>query len=66
MEHNSQQDLWQGGPWEQPSHVFPAPPAVRIPTGSRPTQRPSLSTRRRRPRWPWLVGVVVLVLAFWS
>lgn len=64
MEHNSQQDLWQGGPWEQPSHVFPAPPAVRIPTGSRSAQRPSLSTRRRRPRWPWLVGVVVLVLAF--
>ena len=28
---NRNDGLWQGGPWEQPSPVFPDPPAVRIP-----------------------------------
>ena len=64
MDHDNQQDLWQGGPWEQPSHVFPTPPAVHIPEGSLRPPHPTLRTRHRRFRWPWLVGLVLLVLAF--
>ena len=61
MEHNNQ-DLWQGGPWEQPSPVFSPPPPVHVPPPSRRPPRPVLRTRRRRRRWPWLAGLVLLVL----
>lgn len=62
MENNQQDDLWQGGPWEQPSPVFSPPPPVHIPQPVRRPVRPVLRTRRRRPRWPWVAGLVGLVL----
>ena len=37
-------DLWQGGPWEQPSSACPVPPPVALPSPGRPALRP----RRRR------------------
>ena len=63
MEHNQQNDLWQGGPWEQPSPVFTPPPPVEIPRPSPRSQRPVLRTRRRRRRWPWLLAFGILVLS---
>lgn len=45
MEHQ-EHDLWQGGPWEQPSPTFPAPPRVEIPP--RPQVRARRARRRRR------------------
>ncbi len=62
MENNHQDDLWQGGPWEQPSPVFSPPPLVRIPQPDRRAARPVLRARRRGPRWPWLAGLVILIL----
>ena len=50
-------DLWQGGPWEQPSPARPAPPAFSVPAA-----RPVLRPRRRRRRWPWFAGLLSLVL----
>lgn len=37
-------DLWRGGPWEQPSPSFPTPPPVAVP----PRRPPVLRVRRRR------------------
>lgn len=54
-------DLWKGGPWEQPSPGFTPPPAVFLPPPAR-RQRPRLVTRRRR-RWPAFVGLTSLILA---
>ena len=54
-------DLWQGGPWEQPSPVFPDPPAVRIPAAARVSRRPVLRLRRKRRRWPWFLGLAALI-----
>ncbi len=52
------QDLWKGGPWEQPSPSYPAPPAVVI-----PPRRPNLlRPKRRRPRRALIVFCIVLVL----
>lgn len=62
MENNHQDDLWQGGPWEQPSPVFSPPPSVRLPQPDRRAARPVLRARRRGPRWPWLAGLVILIL----
>ena len=59
---NRSDDLWQGGPWEQPSPVFPDPPAVRIPAGAMEPRRPVLRPRRRR-RWPGVAVLVLLILA---
>ena len=61
MDHRTD-DLWQGGPWEQPSPSFPPPPAVHIPPVRR-GGRPHLATRRRRRRWPAFVGLTSLILA---
>lgn len=57
-------DLWQGGPWEQPAPSFPTPPAVVIPSQAmRPrTRRPALQPRRRGRKWPWFAGLLTLVL----
>ena len=63
MEHKHEDDLWQGGPWEQPSPVFPPPPPVEIPRPAPRSPRPVLRTRRRGPRWPWITGLAILVLA---
>ncbi len=54
---NRNDDLWQGGPWEQPSPVCPLPPTFSI-----PPVRPVLRPRRRRRRWPWFAGLLSLVL----
>ena len=56
---NRNDGLWQGGPWEQPSPVFPDPPAVRIPKAA--SRRPVLRTRRRRRKWPWFLGLLALI-----
>lgn len=52
------QDLWKGGPWEQPSPSYPAPPAVVIP----PRRPELLRPKRRRPRRALVVFLIVLVL----
>ena len=62
MDNNHQNDLWQGGPWEQPAPTFPTPPPVHIPAPSRRPSRPVLQTRRKGKKWPWIVGLVFLVL----
>ena len=51
-------DLWRGGPWEQPAPSPADLPRVSVPSSPRP---PVLRTRRRRNRWPWFVGVLALV-----
>lgn len=51
-------DLWRGGPWEQPAPNFTAPPAVRVP-------RPELYRSRRRlsrRRWAVFGATVLLIL----
>lgn len=58
---DNRDDLWKGGPWEQPAPVFPDPPAVRIPPPGACSERPVLRTRRRRRRWPWFVGLAALI-----
>ena len=59
---NRNDGLWQGGPWEQPSPVFPNPPAVRIPARSAKSGRPVLRSRQRRRKWPWFVGLLSLIV----
>lgn len=61
MMDNRNDGLWQGGPWEQPSPVFPDPPAVRIPAAARVSRRPVLRVRRRRRKWPWFLGLAALI-----
>ena len=51
-------DLWRGGPWEQPAPSPADLPRVSVPSSPRP---PVLRTRRRRNRWPWFAGVLALV-----
>ena len=61
MDHRTD-DLWRGGPWEQPAPGFTPPPAVLIPDV--PRARPRLNVRRRRRRrWPAFVGLTSLILA---
>lgn len=52
------EDLWKGGPWEQPSPSYPAPPTVIIPPPCPPILRP----KKRRPRKALLIFCVVLAL----
>lgn len=52
------QDLWKGGPWEQPSPSYPTPPAVVIP----PRRPDILRPKRRRPRRALIVFCLNLVL----
>ncbi len=55
-------ELWRGGPWEQPSPAFTPPPAVRIPARAMSPRRPVLRPRRKRERkWPWFLGVLLLI-----
>ena len=62
MDNQQQNDLWQGGPWEQPAPVFPAPPAVHVPKAG-PPARPALRLKkRRRRRWPWFLGLLALII----
>ena len=61
MDHRTD-DLWRGGPWEQPAPDFTPPPPVYIPDV--PRSRPRLKVRRRRRRrWPAFVGLTSLILA---
>lgn len=53
-------DLWTGGPWEQPSPVFPTPPAVVIPP-RRPVLRPKRPRGLRRAIFPFLTLFVLVV-----
>lgn len=59
---NRKDGLWQGGPWEQPSPVFPNPPAVRIPPAARVSHRPVLRLRKKRRKWPWFLGLAALIV----
>ncbi len=58
---NRNDGLWKGGPWEQPSPVFPNPPAVRIPAAAQVSRRPVLRVRRKRRKWPWFLGLAALI-----
>lgn len=58
MTQQPQEDLWQGGPWEQPCPSYPTPPAVVIP----PRRPDILRPKRRRPRRALIVFLLVLVL----
>ena len=51
-------ELWRGGPWEQPSPVYPVPPPVQIPA-------PGKRGGKRRMRRPVLVfcGLLALICA---
>ena len=53
-------DLWKGGPWEQPSAPVCTPPSVHVPVRRR--SRPKLQVRRRGRRWPWAAGLAALIL----
>lgn len=60
---NRTDDLWKGGPWEQPAPAFPTPPAVLIPPRAMSPQRPVLRLRQhRRLRWPAFAALAVLIL----
>ncbi|OUQ78322.1 trypsin-like peptidase domain-containing protein [Flavonifractor sp. An100] len=62
---NRNSDLWQGGPWEQPSPSFSPPPAVFLPDGARPARPVLRPRRRRRHLWPFLaLGAGVLLGVF--
>ena len=54
-------DLWTGGPWEQPAPVFPAPPAVEIPPRQPPVLRPRRRRGLRRALFPFLTLFVLVV-----
>jgi len=57
---NNRNDLWQGGPWEQPQPHFPPRADVPIPPPvKRP--RPVLRTRKKRKKWPIFVAVTLLL-----
>ena len=58
MTQQPQEDLWKGGPWEQPCPNYPTPPAVVIP----PRRPDILRPKRRRPRRALIVFLMVLVL----
>lgn len=59
--NDQNRDLWRGGPWEQPSPVFPDPPSVRIPAAARVSRRPVLRVKRKRRKWPWFLGLAALI-----
>ena len=55
-------NLWTGGPWEQPSPSFPTPPAVVVPPPQAPLLRPKRRwKRRRRALFPFLPLFVLVV-----
>ena len=54
-------DLWTGGPWEQPAPVFPAPLAVEIPPRRPPVLRPRRRRGLRRALFPFLTLFVLVV-----
>lgn len=51
-------DLWRGGPWEQPSPSFPTPPPVVVPARRPPVLR---VRRRRRTLLPFLALFLLVV-----
>ena len=55
-------NLWTGGPWEQPPPSFPTPPAVVVPPPQAPLLRPKRRwKRRRRALFPFLTLFVLVV-----
>ncbi len=68
MEEN-RNELWQGGPWEQPSRPVLTPPHIPQPQGQRPVLR---VRKRRRSLLPILLpiaivaGVVLALLLAWG
>lgn len=67
MEHN-QNDLWQGGAWEQPASTFVPPPPVNIP----PKRKKRRNGASRRSKVAVFASVVLLIcsltvaLAWWG
>ena len=59
MDHQHD-DLWQGGPWEQPSPPPATLPRLSIPTA--PRRPPTLHVRRGQRRWPWFAGLLTVIL----
>ena len=55
---NQNDGLWQGGPWEQLSPVFPTPPPVCIPAADR-TRRPVLANGTGGLSGPALLPIAV-------
>ena len=55
---NNHNELWQGGPWEQPSRPVLSPLRITVPTPRPPILRP----RQRKRRWPAILGGAVLLL----
>jgi len=52
---DNKNDLWKGGPWEQPSRPVTPIPAIHL-----SAERPVLRKRSRPRRWPWfLAGMFV-------
>lgn len=55
-------DLWTGGPWEQPSPSFSSPPTVVIPPARSALLRPKRRWRRRRRAiFPFLTLFILVV-----
>ena len=62
MEHRPD-ELWQGGPWEQPIPVFPAPPKVVIPKPRRiPPHRRARRQVRSQRRSLFLFTAAILLI----
>ncbi|MGE4277102.1 MAG: S1C family serine protease [Lawsonibacter sp.] len=60
---NRTDDLWTGGPWEQPTPVFSTPPALAISARTQAQPRPVLRPRgKRRFHWPTFAALAALVL----
>lgn len=52
------EQLWQGGPWEQPEPQFPPPPPVMIP----PPRAKTKKTARRRRKWRGFAMMLALII----
>ena len=52
------EELWRGGPWEQPDPFFPVPPEVVIPAA----QKPVLRRRRRKKRAVFLFLTALILV----
>ena len=61
MEQN-RDDLWQGGPWEQPAPVFVPPPPVHIPPKRKKRKRAS---RGRKIATFFVIFVLINSMAIW-
>ena len=60
--HDPTNELWTGGPWEQPTPSFPQPPAVVVPPHRPPLLRAKRKKRgRRRTFFSFLILFVLII-----